>query len=218
MSYRAEIGAWVKRRLLHKPNVFQVPATDLDIFVARAFLDSAECKGLIELIDRNRRPSKVLADNPDPLYRTSESCDLDPRHPLVATIEDKITALMGIQPELGEAIQGQRYAVGQEFKPHHDFFYVDQPYWPAQQRSGGQRTWTAMVFLNEPEAGGQTAFVKADLRITPRAGNLLTWNNLDALGEPNLQSLHQGMPVEAGLKYVITKWYREQPWGERTAS
>jgi prolyl 4-hydroxylase len=50
------------------------------------------------------------------------------------------------------------------------------------------------------------------VKIAPKRGNLLAWNNLDPLGEPNEQSLHQGLPVEAGLKYIITKWYRERPW------
>jgi prolyl 4-hydroxylase len=63
-----------------------------------------------------------------------------------------------------------------------------------------------------PEEGGQTFFPKAAVRIVPRRGNLLAWNNLNAAGEPNDQSLHQGMPVLAGVKYVITKWYRERPW------
>ena len=36
---------------------------------------------------------------------------------------------------------------------------------------------------------------------------------MDAIGEPNHFSLHQGMPVTAGTKYIITKWYRERPWG-----
>ena len=53
----------------------------------------------------------------------------------------------------------------------------------------------------------------AKVRITPRKGNLLVWNNLDEQGAPNMASLHQGMPVIAGVKYVITKWYRERPWG-----
>ena len=70
-----------------------------------------------------------------------------------------------------------------------------------------------MIFLNEPEAGGQTFFPKAKVRVTPRTGNLLLWNNLDEYGEPNMFSLHTGCPVEAGIKYVITKWYRERPWG-----
>jgi hypothetical protein len=36
---------------------------------------------------------------------------------------------------------------------------------------------------------------------------------MDVNGEPNPFTLHQGMPVIAGLKYIITKWYRERPWG-----
>jgi prolyl 4-hydroxylase len=127
--------------------------------------------------------------------------------------ERKINALTGIQPEHGETIQGQRYSVGQQFKEHHDFFYASEAYWPEQERQGGQRTWTAMIFLNEPEAGGQTAFPKAGIQVTPRTGNLLVWNNLDEYGEPNVYSLHTGRPVDAGVKYVITKWYRERPWG-----
>ena len=53
--------------------------------------------------------------------------------------------------------------------------------------------------------------------MTPRAGNLLAWNNLDAIGEPNSYSLHQGMPVTEGVKYIITKWHRERPWGQSNA-
>jgi prolyl 4-hydroxylase len=212
-NYRAEIGAWVRYRLAHMPGVLKVPSNDLDIFVKRDFLSAKECEGLIKLIDAGREPSRILAEHPDPEFRTSESCNLDPDHPLVSRIEARITDLMGIDPVLGETIQGQRYAVGQQFKPHHDFFYTDQSYWPEQEANGGQRTWTTMIFLNAPEAGGQTMFEKAGVKITPRMGNLLTWNNLDSSGEPNMFSLHQGSPVEAGVKYVITKWYRERPWG-----
>lgn len=218
MAYRAQIGEWVKNRLSHNPAALRIPSNDLAIFVVRDFLTAKECEGLIRLIDRDRVPSQILAPSDDPDYRTSESCNLDPEIPLIRAVEAKITALMGIQPAHGEAIQGQRYAVGQQFKPHHDFFYVDEPYWPEMQRTGGQRTWTAMMFLNAPEAGGHTAFPEAGLKIAPRPGNLLTWYNLDSLGEPNPFSLHQGTPVEKGVKYVITKWYRERPWLESTQS
>jgi prolyl 4-hydroxylase len=212
-NYRLDIGPQVRAGLLARPGVFQVPSKVLDIFVARDFLTRQECTGLIKLIDADRQPSKILASDPDPTFRTSESCNLNPFNPLVRQVEAKITALMGINPKHGETIQGQRYAVGQQFKPHHDFFYPGEPYWDEQNKSGGQRTWTAMMFLNEPEAGGATLFPQAGVKITPRTGNLLTWNNLDDLGNPNDYSLHQGMPVEAGVKYVITKWYRERPWG-----
>jgi prolyl 4-hydroxylase len=210
--YKAEIGRWVRDRLGRTPGALKLPATGLDIFVVPGFLDAAECEALIGMIDVGRQPSQLLADHPDPEFRTSESCNLDSRNRTVRAIEAKITGLIGIQPAHGETIQGQRYAVGQQFKPHHDFFFTSEPYWPAQEKNGGQRTWTAMVFLNEPEAGGQTFFPKAGIKVAPRRGNLLAWNNLDPAGEPNDLSVHQGMPVEAGVKYVITKWYRERPW------
>jgi prolyl 4-hydroxylase len=210
---RIQIGTAVRARLQSTPGVLKVPAQDLDLFVYRGFLAPSDCAALIQRIDAHRQPSKILADHPDPEFRTSETCNLDPDDPLTRRVEARIGTLMGIDPAHGETIQGQRYAPGQQFKPHHDFFHTSEPYWPQQERIGGQRTWTAMIFLNAPEAGGHTNFPKAKVKIAPKAGNLLAWNNLDACGEPNDNSLHQGMPVEAGTKYIITKWYRERPWG-----
>lgn len=211
--YRMVIGTAVRDRLLETPNVFKVPAEGLDLFVCRNFFSRHECEQLIERIDENRQPSRILAETPDPEFRTSETCNLDKLDPVVKRFEKRITGLVGIHPTHGETIQGQRYAVGQQFKCHHDFFYTTESYWPQQERTGGQRTWTVMAFLNEPEAGGQTEFPKAKVKISPKVGNLLAWNNLDNVGEPNEMSLHQGMPVLAGVKYIITKWYRERPWG-----
>ena len=211
-SPRAAIGEKVRKRLLGAPKVAKIPKDRLEAFVVRDFLSEEECAGLIRLIDAGKIPSGLLAPSADPEFRTSESCNLNPADPLVGGVEERINALMGIDPINGETVQGQRYAVGQQFKAHHDFFHTDQPYWPALEKLGGQRTWTVMAFLNKPEAGGQTLFPDAGLRITPAAGYLLVWNNLDIAGEPNPFSLHQGLPVEAGVNYVITKWYRERPW------
>lgn len=216
-DYKIDIGVRVRDRLAVNPTVMKVPSNDLDIFIARDFLTAAECDGLIRLIDADRMPSQLLAPSADPDFRTSESCNLDRKNPLVRQVEGKIRQLLGIEPDHGETIQGQRYSVGQQFKPHHDFFHIHEPYWPEMERSGGQRTWTAMVFLNMPAAGGQTAFPEAGVKIAPRRGNLLAWNNMDADGLPNPFSLHQGLPVTDGVKYVITKWHRERPWGSWSA-
>jgi len=212
VDYKIRIGTEVRDRLAGVSNAFKIPSEDLDIFVVRHFLDARECERLIEMIDAWRIPSQLLAPTGDPEFRTSESCNLDPKDRFVKKIEARITGLLGIDPLNGETIQGQRYAVGQRFKPHHDFFHTHLPYWEEMARTGGQRTWTAMIFLNEPEGGGATFFEKAGVRVTPRTGNLLAWNNMNALGEPNSFSIHEGMPVTAGVKYIITKWHRERPW------
>ena len=210
--YRMQIGAWVKERMKRTPNVLQIPAKGLDIFVARDVLTRDECEQVMALIDKDRVPSGLLSPSGDPEFRTSESCHLRMTDRVNIVVQDKINHLTGIQPAHGETIQGQRYAPGQQFKAHNDYFHPNTDYWESMQRSGGQRTWTAMVFLNDVDAGGQTWFPDANVRVTPRQGNLLLWNNMDEYGQPNPYSLHSGMPVEAGVKYVITKWYRERPW------
>ena len=217
VDYKIAIGAWVANRLARNSRAFRIPSKDLDIFIVRDVLSEGDCRKLIHLIDQDRIPSGLLSPTGDPEFRTSESCNLNPFNPAVAKIEAKITDIIGIEPNQGETIQGQRYAVGQQFKAHHDFFYEEADYWPEMVRTGGQRTWTAMVFLNEPERGGETLFEEAGVKVTPRRGNMLAWNNLDAEGAPNPFSLHRGLPVTGGVKYIITKWYRERPWIETEA-
>jgi prolyl 4-hydroxylase len=209
---RVAFSTTVKERLLATPGLTKMPTAKADIFFMEHFVSEAECAGLVALIDQQRQPSQLLAPSPDPEFRTSDSCNFGRSESLVQAIEAKIDALTGIPAPLGETMQGQRYAIGQQFKAHHDFFHTSEPYWPENEKRGGQRTWTVMLFLNEPAAGGRTVFPEAGIEVVPKRGALLAWNNLDALGEPNHRTLHQAMPVESGVKYVITKWYRERPW------
>ena len=209
---RGDAAVPVRDRISAFPAMARMPAQDLELYVVRNFLQPDLCTALIAIIDASRIPSPVVADDPVPAYRTSETCYLNPVAAAVAAVEAKLAALTGIDPVYGETLQGQRYGIGQEFKPHHDYFHTTQHYWREQVGMGGQRTWSAMVFLNEPAAGGHTNFPTAGIEITPRLGNLLIWNNMDEFGMPNAPSLHQGMPVAAGTKYVLTKWYRERPW------
>jgi len=119
---------------------------------------------------------------------------------------------MGIDPAFGEPIQGQRYAVGQEFKQHTDYFEPDGPDYARYCTVSGQRTWTAMIYLNEPAAGGATRFKVIDKIVQPETGKIVAWNNRRADGTPNPATLHAAMKVRSGVKYVITKWFRERQW------
>ncbi len=121
---------------------------------------------------------------------------------------------MGVERSWGEPLQGQKYAVGQRFKNHADFFYIDQPYWAEYESQGGQRTWTAMIYLNEPARGGATGFKFLELQVEPKLGQILIWNNMAKDGSPNPFTVHEGQPVEDGVKYIVTKWYRERPFGK----
>lgn len=193
-------------------HVQRVPSRELTLFIQRDFLTPEECAGLIDRIEAIRRPSTIADANGDTSFRTSETCDLDRADPFIAAIDEKLAAFAGIDPAYGEPIQGQRYIVGQEFKPHTDYFEPRGLDFERYCSVAGNRTWTLMVYLNQPAAGGATRFVKIGKTVQPETGKLLAWNNRLEPGKYNGASLHHGMKVRSGVKHIITKWYRERPW------
>lgn len=211
-AIRAAVVRDVAQRLQAHPGVKQAKIATAQVFYLLDFVTDAECTALIELIDRHRRPSTLLSAASDPNFRTSESCDMDRFSPLVQPIDERIAALLGIAAPHGETMQGQRYGPGQQFRAHHDYFHADQPYWPRMEAEGGQRTWTAMLYLNDVDEGGATWFPQAGIRIPPKKRMLLAWSNMAPDGSPNPHTLHEGVAVTKGTKYVVTKWFREQPW------
>lgn len=198
--------------LLARPAVQRVPSDKLELFQCRGFAGAELCERLIALVEADRRPSTLADAGDDRYFRTSETCDLDAANPAVAELEALLADLSGIDPAHGEPLQGQRYAAGQEFKPHCDYFNPGGRDWEKYCSIVGQRTWTFMMYLNTVEAGGATRFKCIDKTVQPEAGKLLCWNNRRPDGRENPNTLHQGMKVRKGLKYVITKWYREMPW------
>ena len=183
------------------------------LFQLPGFLPPELCSKLIALIERDRRPSTIADPNGDNYFRTSETCDLSPEEPAVIDLERRLYALNRIDAAHGEPVQGQRYDVGQEFKPHTDYFEPDGADFHKFCDVAGNRTWTFMIYLNAVDAGGATRFKVIDKTFKPETGRLLCWNNRREDGSPNPVTLHHGMKVRKGVKYVITKWYRENPWG-----
>jgi prolyl 4-hydroxylase len=216
LAYRPAMmtpGESSAQTLLARPGMQRVPSPKLELFMLRGFLDEAECDALIARIEANRRPSTLANFNGDDSFRTSETCDLDVADPAVVALDGKLAALSGIDPTHGETMQGQRYDVGQEFKAHTDCFEPNSDDWTKYCSVAGQRTWTFMIYLNTVPAGGATRFKAIDKIVQPERGKLLAWNNRNPDGSVNMASMHHGMKVRRGCKYIITRWYRERPWG-----
>ncbi|HSJ79036.1 MAG TPA: 2OG-Fe(II) oxygenase [Erythrobacter sp.] len=208
----ADLGSRVRTRLAADAAVYRIENPAVELFAVGDFLSAGECETLCAMIDAVARPSSLHEVDYASGFRTSYSGDLDPRDQFVAGISQRIDALLGLDATIGEPIQGQRYLPGQQFKPHNDWFYTSEGYWPQEEARGGQRSWTAMAYLNNVEAGGATLFSAIGIQIEPKAGVLLAWNNALTDGCPNEATLHAGMPVLAGAKYIITKWYRTRVW------
>lgn len=208
----ARVGEQVRKRLAANKAIYPLPTDKAEIFAMGDFMNPAECRKMIAMIDQVARPSSVFDVEYGADYRTSYSGDVDPHDPFVKKISRRIDDLLGLDPSWGETVQGQRYLSGQQFRPHCDWFYTEAPYWPKEAARGGQRSWTAMVYLNPVEGGGSTDFSQIGLSIEPKPGAILMWNNADREGAPNRWTLHSGTQVTAGVKYIITKWYRTRKW------
>lgn len=206
------LGRKVRASLAANKAAYRVPVDQAELWLIPDFFDAVDCGRLMKLIDDVARPSPIYDADDLPDFRTSYSGDFDPRDPFVRQIEGRIDRLLNIDPTYGETVQGQRYREGQEFKAHEDWFPVGSRHWERERKRGGQRSFTAMAYLNRVEAGGTTAFPRLAIAVDPRPGMLLVWNNADADGNPNPWTLHAGTPVERGTKYVITKWYRCGRW------
>lgn len=206
------VGETVRKRLAADPRVYKLPTDKAEIFAIGGFLTGAECQRLMRMIDTVARPSDLYDQDYSTGFRTSYSGDLHSTDPLVQSVSRRIDDLLGISGICGEAIQGQRYFPGQQFKPHNDFFYTTEDYWKTERKRGGQRSWTAMAFLNTVDKGGETHFVEVGVKIAPKPGVLMVWNNALPDGTANENTLHAGTPVIEGIKYVLTKWYRTRKW------
>ena len=174
------------------------------------FVTPLECEHLIALIDARSEPSRTFEKGGDTPSRQSQTCWMRSSDLVVRALMHRIAQIVGAKPECAEAMQGQRYIPGDHYEAHYDFIRTDRPHWKEQARLGGQRTWTTMVYLNQPLSGGQTRFPAIDQMITPEAGLLIAWQNLAPDGTPNCASLHEALPVLMGEKYVVTQWFRER--------
>jgi len=210
---RAGVGRRIGENLDRTPRLWKLCSNDsqsIQLYIGDGFLDAETCRRMREKIDEGSYPSPLYEKEKYEGIRTSYSCNLNANDPLVVEVDRRIANLLGVGKEHGEPLQGQRYQQGQRFGEHADFFYIDEPYWAEYEPHGGQRTWTAMIYLNQPDAGGATLFKLLDVAIAPRLGRILIWNNMALDGSPNPWTLHEGMPVDAGTKYIVTKWYRER--------
>lgn len=126
-------------------------------------------------------------------------------------IELKIIQQTGEDLLLSEPMSILRYAPGEYYKPHVDYFNPKLKVSDGLMEDGGQRTASAVTYLSTPGAGGGTSFPKLDIKLPAAAGNTLWFRNCDDDGDIDTRSLHAGDTVEAGEKWVVTKWFRQQP-------
>jgi prolyl 4-hydroxylase len=174
----------------------------------RNFLTKEECDEIIKLAENQMKPATTLGQHIEG-YRVAETTWLDDDSISVSTYRQKVSELVKIPVENMEKLHIVRYEIGGEYKNHQDFFHPGESYYDEQIKKGGQRLLTTIIYLNDEFTGGETDFPELNTRVKPELGKLITWQNLDENRNPLYNTLHAGLPVISGTKYIATIWIRE---------
>ena len=146
----------------------------------------------------------------------------DENQEIFIKLRNAISESINIPVENQETILAIRYDKNGSYMEHYDSFvkylkdsiYTNQ-FYEKSMASGGQRKFTALVYLNDNFSGGETNFSKLNKKIKPETGKLVYWNNLDENGDTNLNMIHAGMPVLDGQKWVLVVYIREKKYENR---
>lgn len=177
------------------------------------FVNNNEMKHLISLADELKKPSTIdTKDDPAAVLanvRTSESAHLGKsRDDIVTTIENRACEYVGLSSKYLEPMQVAVYESGQTYKTHYDFFSAD-----STEIVKGNRNVTLLIYLNDlpDDAGGNTFFPKLNLRIKPKAGDAIYFENMNN-GKVDYNTAHSGEPIIGNhKKYAMNVWFREKP-------
>jgi len=171
------------------------------------FLTPAECAHVAGAAAELLVPAQVV----DPRtgrwtahpIRSSDDAAIGPTREdlVVRAINLRVAAASATAVERGEPLTVLRYRPGQQYRPHLDTI----------QGAANQRSQTMLIYLNEGYGGGETDFPAAGVRVTPRGGDAVLFDTLDANAAPDLRTRHAGLPVQAGVKWLATRWIRAAP-------
>lgn len=188
--------------------VAETLSADPDIRWFVDFLDGASCDWIVRAAAARLQPSFVVdpatgARIPNPV-RNSMDASFGPADEdlVVNAINRRIAAITATDVRCGEMLHVLRYTPGQEYRLHHDALAGD----------ANPRAWTAITYLNDGFAGGETVFPELDLTVAPHRGALLLFANTGADNRPDPRMRHAGLPVTQGEKWLATRWIRAAPF------
>tara|TARA_B100000287_G_C20424004_1_gene698713 strand:- start:185 stop:790 length:606 start_codon:yes stop_codon:yes gene_type:complete len=188
------------------PNVLTKEECDLIIKYSKPLLKRCE------VIDEDSKKGNELAEE-----RTSSQTCLTFRNKktkigkVLHKIKEIISYVTELPIENQETPIGLYYGVGQEYQPHYDDFAEGSKYLKNEQKFGGQRLSSILIYLNDVEEGGETWYPNLNLQVKPETGKLLYHTNYSN-GKRLESGLHGSKPVIKGEKWALVCWIRERKW------
>lgn len=186
--------------------------SDINLIEINNFLSDEDCEKVIDTARNILFPSVVTMEITDVVSNHKDRiCQLawpkKQEYEVLQRISVKLSELTNLPIENQEPLQVIHYDVGGEYKSHFDAFCKESE----NIIKYGNRITSVIIYLNDVEEGGQTNFPKLDITINPTKGKCLIFNNLQD-GDRHPLSLHCGLPVTKGEKWIATTWIRERAY------
>lgn len=175
--------------------------------IMEGFLEPEKCQYLIDAYkDKCKRSTVVDATGKDVVdaARTSSTYFMPNDDPVIVEIRRRAAAMAGVPESHVEGLQLVRYAKGEQYKFHYDYFDAIRD---------NQREHTFLVYLNDFELheGGSTIFKNYGVKVYPKKGRCVWFRDMID-GKLNEKSLHSGEEVLSDkIKYAVNVWIRQKP-------
>lgn len=192
------------------------------VFTIDNFLSQEECNYIKGKAETSLRPS-VVSESKGGVRspgRTSTTAWLDYKSDgTLKKIAERCSQLVDTNWKNFEQLQVVKYNVGDQYGWHYDAYKFDSERGKRCTAERGQRLKTLIFYLNEVEEGGETGFRDLKdssgnrLKVSPELGKCLVFENvLPGTNELDMKSIHSGLPIKKGVKYMANFWLREYPF------
>jgi prolyl 4-hydroxylase len=130
---------------------------------------------------------------------------------ILALTQKRLELASGLHVHQQEAPHVLSYQPGQEYKAHYDFLVPGEPGFQHILDLMGQRVATCLTWLNDDYEGGETAFLKIDWKYRGKPGDAMLFLNVRKIDrQPDGSTLHAGLPVTRGRKWLLSQWVRDR--------
>ena len=197
-------------------NNLEVLSKDPRIIVIKNFLSNEICDHFVKLSNGKLERALVSSETKGIVSkgRSGSNCWINHnKDDITLSVANRISNIVEIPLENAESYQIIYYDKSQEYFNHYDAWdFNDIERSKRNLNKGGQRLFTALVYLNNVEEGGSTKFTKLNIDVKAEKGKLLIFENVyEDTNIRHYYSEHAGRPVIKGEKYAFNLWFRECP-------
>jgi prolyl 4-hydroxylase len=116
-----------------------------------------------------------------------------------------------MQIDNAEDLQVVKYQPNGYYNEHHDSCCDENDTCKDFLKRGGNRMVTMVIYLNDGFDGGATKFIKLNKEIKPdKYSGILFYSLNKNKDKCHSLSMHAGLPITSGEKYIANVWIREK--------